>query len=168
MTIRKGIEFSKEQHWLINNIKTWDQKSAYLVYSNTVTDGYYFCTITSAPSHCRLNHEQWSLSEKNDRPTPDTSTEHTGLSVSYYDIIIPANSHSNPEHNEPKPIVVSCNDIIEALRMNYACANVFKAVWRICASKMGKMKKGNNTLYDAEKSVFFSNRILIQEKNNVK
>ena len=62
--------------------------------------------------------------------------------------------------------VVSCNDIIEALDMNYAQANVLKAQWRIAAAKQGKLKKGNNTFYDAEKSVFFSERVLIQERDN--
>lgn len=86
--------------------------------------------------------------------------EHTGLSVSYYDIVIQPNSHTNPEHNQPVAVVVSCNDIIEALQMNYACGNVFKAIWRICAAAQGKMKKGNNAIYDAEKSLFFSERQL--------
>ena len=91
------------------------------------------------------------------------SEEHTGLSVSYYDVVIKAGTHTNPDHNQPHDIIVGCNDIIERLNMNYAQANVFKAQWRIAAAKQGKMKKGNNTLYDAEKSVFFSERTLIQE-----
>lgn len=99
------------------------------------------------------------------KPTPEpTSIEHTGLSVSYYDVVIKAGEHTNPEHNQPNDVVVSCNDIIEALGMNYAQANVFKAQWRIAAAAQGKMKKGNNALYDAEKSVFFSDRVLHQQK----
>ena len=90
--------------------------------------------------------------------------EHTGLTVSYYDVVIL--EPTNPEHAKETPVIVSCNDIIEALNMNYACANVFKAVWRICAAKMGKMKKGNNTKYDAEKAVFFSERLLVQESTS--
>lgn len=88
--------------------------------------------------------------------------EHTGNSVSYYDVTI---THwTNPEHQQDNPVTVSCNDIIEALNMNYAQANVFKAQWRIAAAKQGKLKKGNNTVYDAEKSCFFSNRVLVQEQ----
>ena len=100
---------------------------------------------------------------KTPAPVP-TSIEHTGLSVSYYDVVIKAGEHTNPEHNQLNDVVVSCNDIIEALEMNYAQANVFKAQWRIAAAAQGKMKKGNNTLYDAEKSVFFSDRVLHQQK----
>jgi hypothetical protein len=87
--------------------------------------------------------------------------EHTGNSVSYYDVTI--SQWTNPDHQEDHPVTVSCNDIIEALGMNYAQANVFKAQWRIAAAKQGKLKKGNNTVYDAEKSCFFSDRVLVQE-----
>ncbi len=45
--------------------------------------------------------------------------------------------------------------------MTYAEANVFKAIWRKCAEReLGKVKEGNNQVYDAEKCVFFSDRIL--------
>ena len=92
------------------------------------------------------------------------SEEHTGGSVSYYDVVI--KEWTNPDHQLQLPIVVSCNDIIEALGMNYAQGNAFKALWRIAAAKQGKMKKGNNTKYDAEKIVFFGERILKQESRN--
>lgn len=87
--------------------------------------------------------------------------EHTGGSVGYYDVVI--TKWTNPEHQQDKPVTVSCNDIIEALELNYAQANVIKAQWRIAAEKQGKCKKGNNTVYDAEKSCFFSERVLVQE-----
>lgn len=89
--------------------------------------------------------------------------EHTGLSVTYYDVVI--SEWTNPDHQQDHPVVISCNDIIEALEMNYAQGNAFKAIWRIAAAKQGKMKKGNNTVYDAEKTVFFGNRILVQESS---
>jgi len=107
------------------------------------------------------SQEDWE--RDNNHQSADEWAEHTGLSVGYYDVVIPANSHTNHEHNQPNDVVISCNDIIEALNMNYACGNVFKAIWRICAAKMGKTKKGNNCKYDAEKAVFFSKRVLEQE-----
>lgn len=75
--------------------------------------------------------------------------EHTGGSSSYYDIEIEGNT-------------IRCLDLIEALGMSYNEGNIFKAVWRIAAAKQGKTKKGNNMHYDAEKIVFFGER-LVQE-----
>lgn len=99
---------------------------------------------------------------ENDGVDPDIVVpEHTGSHSSYYDVTI--SRWTNPEHQQDKPVTICCNDIIEALEMNYAQANVFKAQWRIAAAKQGKLKKGNTTVYDAEKSVFFSDRVLIQE-----
>ena len=93
----------------------------------------------------------------------NAKAEHTGLSVGYYSVVI--TTWTNPKYQQPEPVVIECNDIIEALNMNYACGNVFKAIWRICAAAQGKLKKGNDTIYDAEKAVFFSNRIHEQHTN---
>ena len=57
-------------------------------------------------------------------------------------------------------IQLCCNDIIEALELDYAQANVLKAIWRQAAAKQGKMKAGLKTLYDAEKEYFFADRNL--------
>lgn len=73
--------------------------------------------------------------------------EHTGGSSSYYDVIVNGQT-------------ISCLDIIEALHMDFALGNILKAAWRIAASRNGKKKKGNNEQYDAEKIVFFGERIL--------
>ena len=88
----------------------------------------------------------------------EETTEHTGGSSSYYDVAVDVEFGTKPIQ-----VTVSCNLIIEALNMNYAQATVFKAVWRICASKLGRKKRGNNTVYDAEKIMYFGNRILVQE-----
>lgn len=86
--------------------------------------------------------------------------EYTGSSVSYYtvDVINPTTMNL--------PYQAECNDIIEALDMNYAEGNAFKAIWRKCAArKLGKSKKGyDNGLYDAEKVVFFGDRMVEQCK----
>ena len=86
--------------------------------------------------------------------------EHTGLSVDYYRVEI-----KRPTTPGVDPYVAECNDIIEALGMTYAEGNVLKAVWRRCAARtLGKHKRGNDALYDAEKGFFFSGRILEIER----
>lgn len=86
--------------------------------------------------------------------------EYTGSSVSYYKLKV-----DNPTTID-HPYEVECNDIIEALDMNYAEGNAFKALWRRCAArKLGLKKKGyDNGLYDAEKVVFFGERLVEQSK----
>ncbi len=85
--------------------------------------------------------------------------EYTGGSSSYYKVEI-----ENPTTAE-NPYIAECNDIIEALGMTYAEGNIFKAVWRRCAArKLGVHKKGyDNGKYDAEKIVFFGERLLKHE-----
>lgn len=80
--------------------------------------------------------------------------EHSGGSVSYYVLEI-----AHPTH-QPAPYTVECNDIIEALEMDYAEGNVFKAIWRTAAARQGKIKKGHDAKYDAEKIIFFGKRLL--------
>lgn len=89
-------------------------------------------------------------------PTP-AEGEHTGLSVNYYKVRV-ENPTSGGEPYDPE-----CNDIIEALGMTFAEGNVFKAVWRIAAARKGLKKRGNNGVYDAEKIVFFGQRLIVQE-----
>jgi hypothetical protein len=88
--------------------------------------------------------------------------EYTGGSVSYYRVAI-----NHPTSFEVKPYVAECNDIIEALGMNYAEGNAFKAIWRSCAARnLGLSKDGyKDGVYDAEKVVFFGARMLSQAKN---
>lgn len=86
--------------------------------------------------------------------------EKSGGSVDYYQVRI-----NNPTSKNRAPYTAECNDIIEALGMNYAEGNSFKALWRSCAARtLGKLKEGGDAVYDAEKNVFFAQRILIQRK----
>lgn len=87
--------------------------------------------------------------------------EYTGSSVSYYKVSI-----TNPVNPDAVPYEAECNDIIEALGMNFAEGNAFKAIWRSCAArKCGNRKKGyDNGLYDAEKVVFFGQRMVALAK----
>lgn len=85
----------------------------------------------------------------------DVTEEHTGGSSSYYmaDIKHPT--------TQDEPYMAECNDIIEALDMTFAEGNAFKAIWRTAAARLGKTKKGNNALYDAEKVCFFGERMKV-------
>ena len=85
--------------------------------------------------------------------------EYTGGSVSYYKTSIAAPLSGNA------PYVAECNDIIEALGMNYAEGNAFKAIWRMCAARtLGVKKRGyTDGLYDAEKVAFFGARMVAQQ-----
>lgn len=85
--------------------------------------------------------------------------EHTGGSVGYYKVLV-----SNPTTLD-QPYYAEANDIIESLGLTFAEGNLLKAVWRIAADRNGKKKKGNNSVYDAEKLVFFAERVLAQEKS---
>jgi hypothetical protein len=89
--------------------------------------------------------------------------EHTGLSVSYYKVEI-----NNPTSGG-NSYVAECNDIIEALSMDYATGNEFKAIWRRCAAKaLGVRKKGyDDDVYDCEKALFFAERNLIKAQNKL-
>ena len=89
-----------------------------------------------------------------------SDSEYTGGSVSYYKISIAVPLSGNA------PYVAECNDIIEALGMNYAEGNAFKAIWRMCAARtLGVKKRGyTDGLYDAEKVEFFGSRMVAQER----
>ena len=87
----------------------------------------------------------------------------TGLSTDYYKVSI-----NNPTTPLVEPYSAECNDVIEALGMTYAEANVFKAIWRKSAQRtLGLSKEGNTQVYDAEKCVFFSSRILEIDMNRM-
>ena len=85
--------------------------------------------------------------------------EYTGGSVSYYTIKV-----FNPTSGG-EPYTVECNDVIEALQLDYASGNILKAIWRIAAARMGRCKKGyGDEVYDSEKIVFFGQRKLEQAR----
>lgn len=87
----------------------------------------------------------------------------------------PANSGEHAEYYEvditrPKSggaaYMAECQDIIEALKMDFNEGNAFKALWRRAAARLGNVKKGNeDPLYDAQKIKFYGTRILEQEEN---
>lgn len=92
-------------------------------------------------------------------PEPPVIQEYTGGSSSYYKVNV-----GNPVSGGI-PYVVECQDVIEALDMSFSEGNIFKAIWRICAAKNGKAKKGyEDSVYDLEKIIFFAQRELQIEK----
>lgn len=87
--------------------------------------------------------------------------EYSGASVDYYKLPITVTTSGGPAY------VAECNDIIEALGMNYAEGNAFKAIWRRAAQRtLGKAKKGAKAdgLYDAQKVEFFGKRLVAQSE----
>jgi len=83
----------------------------------------------------------------------------TGGSSDYY------TAYVNFPTSGGEPYTAECNDIIEALNMEYDVANVFKAAWRIAALRQGRGKPGqDNAVYDGEKIVFFGKRIIERAK----
>jgi hypothetical protein len=95
-------------------------------------------------------------------PLGEPNPEYTGGSVSYYQVKVTAPTSGGDVYT------AECNDIIEALGMNYAEGNAFKAIWRRCAARtLGKAKAGyKDGLYDAEKVVFFGQRMVEMEKRH--
>lgn len=95
-----------------------------------------------------------SLYDTVNKPTPP---EYTGGSVGYYRVKI-----SSPTAPDLPSYTAECNDIIEALGMDFAEGNVFKAVWRRCAARNKHLTKKGYTdgVYDAEKIVFFGERLV--------
>lgn len=84
--------------------------------------------------------------------------EHTGSDVNYYTVDI-----KHPKRFSP--YTAECEDIIEALQMNFAEGSAFKAIWRSCAYKaLGKKKKGGDGVYDAEKVAYYGQRMVAQRK----
>lgn len=95
----------------------------------------------------------------NDKPIKTENTaKPTGGSNDYYSIDITSPSRATT------PYTAECIDIITALDMSFAEGNVFKAIWRRAAARKGMVKPGHNARYDAEKIVFFGQRLVEQER----
>lgn len=77
----------------------------------------------------------------------------TGGNVNYYLVNI-----LHPKYG--LPCVVEVEDIIEALDMRFAEANVFKAMVRSAKLSQDLGKPGSSKVYEAEKAVYYSQRTL--------
>ena len=81
-------------------------------------------------------------------PSPTAPTPTGGGSSDYYKLTL------------PDGVTVECLDIAEALGLTPSEFNVFKACWRRGAARKGEAKAGYNSAYDADKMLFFSQRIV--------
>ena len=83
----------------------------------------------------------------------------TGGSSDYYKVNVAMPTSGGEAYT------AECNDIIEALAMEYDVANAFKAAWRVAALRQGRGKPGQDSaVYDGEKIVFFGQRIVDRAK----
>lgn len=114
--------------------------------------------ISIKGGYSTYHSEYFELAKSEVTEILNDEAEHTGGSVNYYKVHV-ANPTTLPEAYDAE-----ANDIIESLGLTFAEGNLFKAIWRMAADRNGKKKKGNNSVYDAEKLVFFAERVLVQEK----
>ena len=148
----RSVILDTEKHKRINFVDaeylidafTWDRTRQGGIFWNSVDGGEYDKNMAHKP-----------VPEVVEEPVP----EYTGGSSSYYKVDV-----SNPV-SAGDPYTVECQDVIEALDMSFSEGNIFKAIWRICAAKKGKAKKGyEDSVYDLEKIIFFAQRELQIEK----
>lgn len=69
-------------------------------------------------------------------------------------------SVSKPIAPDVQPYVAECADIIEALNMTFNEGEAFKAIWRLAASRQGRVKPGSAGMqYDADKVGHYGVRV---------
>ncbi len=96
-----------------------------------------------------------SYCEEEKYPSTPEKPVLTGGSSDYYKVRVEKPTSGG------EPYMAECNDIIEALQMEYDVANAFKAAWRVAALRQGRGKPGQDSArYDGEKIVFFGQRIV--------
>ncbi len=115
------------------------------------------CTLPLGPMECLGGGKRtYNLWESAVMAQPENSGAH----ATYYCITIHRPKSGGAAY------MAECQDIIEALGMDFNEGNVFKALWRRAAARLGNVKKGNeDPLYDAQKIKFYGTRILEQEEN---
>jgi hypothetical protein len=99
------------------------------------------------------------LSEEVATATLVKTTELTGGRVNYYLAYV-----ESPQREEQDAYMAECEDIIQALGMTFDEGCAFKAIWRTAAARQGNGKPGQKCIYDAEKLVHYSGRILSKAK----
>lgn len=83
----------------------------------------------------------------------------TGGFVNYYLVQV-----EHPQRVEQPPYQAECEDIIQALNLDFNEGCIFKAIWRSAAARMGNPKPDHKMLYDAEKIVHYATRNLNRVK----
>lgn len=88
-----------------------------------------------------------------------TGEEHSGGNVNYY--VVPIRQ---PKRKEFRPYYAECEDIIVHLGMTFSEGCAFKAIWRSAAARtLGRLKKGGDAIYDAEKVVHYG-QLMLKER----
>ncbi len=114
------------------------------------------CAHEAGSEECLGDATPYKLWESARVALPENSGEHGA----YYEIAIQRPKSGGAAYK------AECQDIIEALKMDFNEGNAFKALWRRAAARLGNVKKGNeDPLYDAQKIKFYGTRILEQEEN---
>lgn len=148
-------------------------------YDITTNNRCKFCALENDYETCSIAPCEWGEGEgagvyvrddireaRND--IEDTSRELsqdakkslTGGSSDYYKVKV-----EKPTSEGVEPYTAECNDIIEALELNFAEGNILKALWRRANARKGNGKEGfEDGKYDAEKMVFFAQRELTKHK----
>ena len=90
-----------------------------------------------------------------ERRSIEPTNQLTGGRVSYYLADV-----AHPQREDQPAYRAECEDIIETLEMTPDEANIFKAIWRSAAARKGYGKPDHKAVYDAEKMVHYSGRIL--------
>lgn len=86
-------------------------------------------------------------------PQTTLPSKPSGKFVSYYIAHV-----KYPQRPEQEPYNAECEDIIEALSMTQNESNIFKAIWRSAAARLGDRKPGLEPDYDADKIVHYAHR----------
>lgn len=89
------------------------------------------------------------------------SAENSGGLVNYYLVEV-----KHPQREEQPPYQAECEDIIEALDLNFDEANIFKEIWRTARARQGTKKEGNTVLRAAQKIAHYASRILKRAQRN--
>lgn len=83
------------------------------------------------------------------------AAENSGGRVNYYLVEV-----KHPQREDQPPYRAECEDLIEALDLNFDEANMFKEIWRGARARQGAEKEGNTALRGAQKLVHYAGRIL--------
>lgn len=122
------------------------------VYDNASGGGVVIFNDAGARTRFRFSHV-YMIAEKKTETTDNANHPSGGLSDHYLaDVKKPQRGGSSYQ--------AECDDIIFALNMTFDEGEAFKAIWRTCTSRLGYGKKGNTALYNAQKLVHRSQRIL--------
>lgn len=149
---------------LLEGSQDWKIATLIVEQNEHLSDSTSGCSVSCHNvdcDNCPMSRGQ-TLGEVRESVAPKSDPTYTGGSADYYQVsITKTTTPGRPEY------IAECNDIIEALGMNFAEGNAFKAIWRRAAQRtLGLRKAGakDDGLYDAEKVEFFGARMVAQSK----